>query len=56
MTIHQLITLAANRLAALNTARATAVAMGNIALLDGLDADITETQRTLEALRAIPAG
>ena len=55
MTIDQLITLASNRLAALNTARATAVALGNIALLDGLDADISETQATLDALRAIPA-
>lgn len=54
MTIDQLITLAANRLAALNTARATAVALGNIAAIDGLDADIAETQITLNALRAIP--
>lgn len=55
MTVAQLITLAANRLAALNTARATAVAIGNIDVLDGLDADISETQATLDALRAIPA-
>ncbi len=54
MTIAQLITLAANRLSALNAARATAVALGNIALLGGLDADIAETQATLDALRAIP--
>ena len=53
MTIDQLITLAANRLAALNTARATAVGLGNIALLDGLDADITETQATLNQLRTL---
>ena len=55
MTVAQLITLAANRLMALNAARATAVALGNIALLAGLDADIAETQITLDALRAIPA-
>ena len=55
MTVAQLINLAANRLAALNAARATAVALGNIALLSGLDADIAETQTTLDALRAIPA-
>lgn len=55
MTITQLITLAANRLAALNAARSTAVTLGNIAQLDGLDADIAETQATLDALRAIPS-
>ena len=55
MTIAQLITLAANRLMALNAARATAVALGNISLLDGLDADIAETQATLNQLRSLPA-
>jgi hypothetical protein len=55
MTIAQLITLAANRLAALNNARTTAVALGQVDRLDALDADIAETQATLDALRAIPA-
>jgi len=55
MTITQLIALAANRLAMLNNARATAVALGQIDRLDALDADIAETQTTLDALRAIPA-
>jgi hypothetical protein len=55
MTIAQLISLATNRLAALNNARATAVALGHIDRLDALDADIAETQTTLDALRAIPA-
>ncbi len=55
MTIAQLITLASNRLAMLNAARATAVALGHIDRLDPLDADIAETQATLDALRAIPA-
>jgi hypothetical protein len=53
MTIDQLITLAANRLAALNTARATAMALGNIAVLDGLDTEIAETQVTLNALQGV---
>lgn len=56
MTIAQLITLAANRLTMLNNARATAVTLGHIDRLDVLDADIAETQATLDALRAIPAG
>jgi len=54
MTIAQLITLAANRLAALNNARATAVALGEIAALDALDADIAETQATLNQLLTLP--
>ena len=55
MTVAQLITLAANRLAALNTARATAVGLGTIAVLDALDADIAETQATLNQLRSLPS-
>ena len=53
MTIPQLITLAANRLAALNNARATAVILGEISRLGGIDADLDETQTTLDALRSL---
>ena len=54
MTIAQLITLAANRLTMLNNARATAVSLGHIDRLDALDADIAETQATLNQLLTLP--
>jgi hypothetical protein len=54
MKISELITLAEARLAVKNSARATAVQHGAVHLLAELDADIAETQRTLDALRAIP--
>jgi hypothetical protein len=53
MTIPQLIALAANRLAALNSARATAVTLGDIARLDALDAGIAETQATIDKLNTL---
>ena len=53
MNISQLLTLASNRLAALNTARATAVAVGDISRLDTLDADIAETQATIDKLNTL---
>jgi hypothetical protein len=53
MTITQLIALASNRLAMLNNARATAVALGHIDRLYVLDADIAETQTTLNQLRSL---
>ena len=53
MTIPQLITLASNRLAALNTSRANAVALGDIERIDALDAEIAETQNTLDALHTL---
>jgi hypothetical protein len=53
MNIMQLITLATNRLAALNNARATANALGDISRLSLLDLDITETENTIEALRTL---
>ena len=53
MTIPQLITLASNRLAALNSARATAVALGDVERIAALDADIAETQATLDALQTL---
>ena len=53
MNISQLLTLASNRLAALNNARATAVAMGDISRLGTLDADIAETQATIDKLNTL---
>jgi|LakMenEpi03Aug12_release.lakeMendotaPanAssembly.Ray.scaffolds.fasta_scaffold3590153_1 hypothetical protein len=53
MTIQQLITLASNRLAALNTSRANAVALGDVERIDALDAEIAETQNTLDALNTL---
>jgi len=53
MNISNLITLASNRLMALNVERATAVTLGNIGLLDRIDNEIAETQRTLDALQTL---
>jgi hypothetical protein len=53
MTISQLIALVSNRLAMLNNSRSTAVALGHIDRLEVLDADIEETQETLNKLKAI---
>lgn len=53
MTIAQLIIIASNRLTALNTARATAVSLGEIERMNMLDAEIVETQNTLDALKTL---
>ena len=53
MTIHELISLAASRLATLNGARATAMTLGDISRLDALDADIAETQATIDKLNTL---
>jgi hypothetical protein len=53
MTIQELILLASNRLAALNTARSTAVGVGNVQRLNDIDAEITETQATLDKLNTL---
>lgn len=53
MNIPQLLSLASNRLAALNGARATALAMGDISRLGSLDADIAETQATIDKLNTL---
>jgi hypothetical protein len=53
MTIPQLITLAANRLAVLNSAHATAVVLGEVERIAVLDAEIAETQATLDALHTL---
>ncbi len=54
MKIIELITLAENKLMALNQAIATATAKGDAEALARLDAEVAETQDTLDALRAAP--
>lgn len=53
MTIPELITLMQNRIATLGGQRATAEAHGDVAEVTRLDAEITETQATLEQLRTL---
>jgi hypothetical protein len=53
MTINDVMTLASNRLAALNQAHATAVALGDVQRMAALEAEIVETQSTLDALRSL---
>lgn len=53
MTIPELIVLASNRLASLNNARATAVILGEVSRLVPLDADIAETQSTIDKLNTL---
>jgi hypothetical protein len=53
MTILQLIALVSNRLAALNNSRSTAVALGEIERIEVLDAEIEQTQNTLDALKTL---
>jgi hypothetical protein len=53
MTISELITLASNRLTTLNGQHATAVALGDVQRMAALEAEIVETQSTLDALRSL---
>ena len=53
MTIRELITLASNRLSALHLARGHAFAIGDLERLALLDAEIAETQSTIDALRTL---
>jgi|688.fasta_scaffold417003_2 hypothetical protein len=53
MSISDLIRLAQNRLATLNSARATADRNGEPDRVAALDAEITETEATLETLRGL---
>lgn len=53
MKIIELITLAENKLMALNQAIATATSMGDAEALPRLDAEVAETQATLGALREL---
>jgi hypothetical protein len=53
MSIPELIKLMEAHLAALNTARATAAAIGDVAQVTRLDFDVTKTQTTLDQLRTL---
>jgi hypothetical protein len=53
MKVPELITLMANKLAYLNTARSTALASGDLEAVLRLDGEILETQDTLSKLQAI---
>ena len=53
MKISDLIDLASNRLATLNNQRTTALALGQADRLSALDADVAETEQTLQALRSL---
>lgn len=50
MKIEELIRLLQFRLASLNTARASAVSVGDIAQINIIDADVLQTQATLDQL------
>jgi hypothetical protein len=54
MTIDDLIRFLQARLATLNQAKSTALILGNIEHLDGIDADISKTQCTLDLLKNLP--
>jgi hypothetical protein len=53
MKVPELITLMANKLAYLNNAKSTAMASGDLEAVLRLDAEISETQATIEALRTL---
>jgi len=53
MSIEDLIRLMEARLAALNAARASAAAVGDLAQVTRIDADVAQTQTTLDQLRTL---
>lgn len=53
MSLAELIQLVQNKLAALNSARATAAAVGDVAQVVLLDGQIDETQITLDQLKTL---
>ncbi len=53
MTLAELIQLVSYKLAALNSARASAAAIGDLNQVVVLDAQINETQLTLDQLRTL---
>jgi hypothetical protein len=53
MSVEDLIRLMEARLAALNSARGTAAAVGDLAQVTRLDIDIAQTQTTLDQLRTL---
>jgi hypothetical protein len=53
MSVEDLIRLMEARLAALNSARGSAAAVGDLAQVTRLDIDIAQTQTTLDQLRTL---
>lgn len=53
MKMQELVTLMANKLAYLNTAKSTAIACGDLDAILRLDSEISETQATIEALQTL---
>jgi hypothetical protein len=53
MSVEDLIRLMEARLAGLNGARASAAAVGDLAEVNRLDADVAQTQSTLDQLRTL---
>lgn len=53
MSITELIRLIEAHLAALNSARASAAAIGDLSQVTRLDADVLKTQTTLDQLRTL---
>lgn len=53
MTVEELIQLMGYKLAALNSARASAVSVGDLNQVVSLDAQISQTQITLDQLRSL---
>jgi hypothetical protein len=53
MSLAELIKLVQNKLSALNSARASAAAVGDLSQVVALDAQISETQLTLDQLKTL---
>lgn len=53
MSIEDLIRLMEARLAALNAARSSAAGVGDLAQVTRIDADVVQTQTTLDQLRTL---
>lgn len=53
MKISDLITILERRLVYLGTLRSSAVALGDLAQIERIDADAAETQQTLNQLKAV---
>jgi hypothetical protein len=53
MKVAELVSLMANKLAYLNTAKSTAMAAGDLETIIKLDVEIQETQATLTTLRSV---
>jgi len=53
MTLQELVSLLANKLASLNIAKSTATASGDIAAVLRLDDEIAETQDTLNKIKTV---